>query len=152
METIEQPKVRHKTFVYKTNLNWIDGKSGTLSSNGKPSIRVASPPEFKGETGVWTPEDLFTASIEICLMSTFLSFAQRHGLSLISYQSAATGTLAFIDGNYRFTHVVLSPHIVVAAPTTESDVRSIVHDSHRHCLIANSINTIVEVNPKITVQ
>ncbi|MGH9425673.1 MAG: OsmC family protein, partial [Terriglobia bacterium] len=72
METVDQPKVRFKSFTYKTGLKWVEEKSGMLSSSGKPSLKVASPPEFKGEAGVWTPEDLFVASVEICQMTTFL--------------------------------------------------------------------------------
>jgi len=39
-------------------------EAATFSSSGKPSFRVASPPEFRGEEHVWTPEDLFVAHVE----------------------------------------------------------------------------------------
>lgn len=149
METMEQPKPRHKTFTYKTSLEWAGNRAGMLSSEGKPSFRVSSPPEFKGEAGVWSPEDLFVASVEICHMSTFLAFALRKQLPLLSYQSNALGTLEFIDGNYRFSRIVITPTITVAAGASEGDVYVLMREAHRHCLVANSITAIVEVNPTI---
>ena len=151
IETAEQ-KTRYKTFTYKTNVTWTEGKAGTLASDGKPSFRVASPPEFKGEAGVWTPEDLFVASVEICHMSTFLAYASRGDLPLIAYQSHANGVLEFIDGDYRFTRIVLFPTITVDHSVKKEDVYSMLREAHKHCLVANSIASIVEVNPTIMMQ
>jgi len=152
METADQQKTRYKTFTYKTNVTWTGGKGGTLASDGKPSFRVASPPEFKGESGVWTPEELFVASVEICHMATFLAYAQRGELSLIAYRSHANGVLEFIDGDYRFTRIVLFPTIIVDQSAKEEEVYAMLRDAHKHCLVANSIASIVEVNPTIMIQ
>ncbi|MBI3191832.1 MAG: OsmC family protein, partial [Pedosphaera parvula] len=54
-------------------------------------FRVASPPEFKGEAGVWTPEDLFVAAVNVCTMTTFAAFAQRLNLPVLSYRCEAEG-------------------------------------------------------------
>lgn len=151
-ETVEQPKARHKTFTYNTSLAWAGNRAGILSSEGKPPFRVSSPPEFKGEAGVWSPEDLFVASVEICHMSTFLAFAIRKQLPLVSYQSNALGTLEFIDGDYRFSRIVISPAITVGAGASEGDVHALMREAHRHCLVANSITAVVEVNPTIIIQ
>ncbi len=147
-----QPNVRYKTFRYRTGLRWLGNKSGELSSDGKPSFRVASPPEFKGEANVWTPEDLFVAAVDICTMTTFLAFAQRLQLPIVSYTSKAEGVLEFVDGGYRFTNVVLHPTIIVASESATEQVRQTLHDAHESCLIANSIRAEVIVEPFITVK
>ncbi len=97
MESTGQAAVHARTFTYRTSTTWLDGRSGMLSSDGKPSIRVASPPEFKGEPNVWTPEDMFVASVEICHMATFISFAARQSLPVTSYRSHANGVLELVD-------------------------------------------------------
>ena len=102
------PQVKHKTFTYATDLEWLQARQGKLCSGSKPVLDVSSPPEFKGIPGVWTPEDLFVASAEICAMSTFLSFGGRKNIPLISYRSSAEGVLEFVDGRYRFTKVRIS--------------------------------------------
>lgn len=144
-----QPKVKYRAFTYRTGLRWEGNKSGTLQADGKPSLRVASPPEFKGEAGVWTPEDLFVAAVDICTMTTFMAFAQRLQLPVLTYTSSAEGMLEFVDGGYRFTKVVLRPKIVLGTPEAAEQVRRTLEDAHRSCLIANSIRAQVILEPVI---
>ena len=147
MDSTTQPKVKYKTFTYGTGLNWMRGKIGSLTSNGRPEVQVSSPPEFKGQPGYWTPEDLFVGTAEMCQMLTFLAIAQKHQLPIISYKSSARGTLEFIDGQYRFTHIVIMPTVVVENSAKEVDVQVMLRDAHKRCLITNSITAVVEVNP-----
>lgn len=144
-----QPKVKHKTFTYHTELMWLDNRAGMLRSEGKPAFRVASPPEFKGETGVWTPEDLFVAAVEACTMTTFMAFTQRQNLPVVSYQSRAEGVMEFVDGSYRFTKIFLRPSVLVANTEALAAATKALHDAHKSCLIANSICAEVLLEPKI---
>lgn len=50
-----EPKVRHKTFSYRTALEWAGNRAGILTAEGKLSFRVASPPELKGNRGCGLP-------------------------------------------------------------------------------------------------
>ncbi len=75
-------KVKSKKFIYKNSINWLAEKRGLLSSLGKPNIEVATPPEFRGHVGIWNPEDLFVASVNSCIMTTFLYYAERERISL----------------------------------------------------------------------
>ena len=143
---------KHRTFTYRTAMSWLSGRTGLLSSEGKPTLRVSSPPEFKGERGVWTPEEMFVASVEMCHMATFMSFAERADVPVISYRSHANGVLELVDGDYRFTRIVIFPVIAVPSDESENEVQRILHETSEHCLVANSIASIVEVNPTIMVQ
>ena len=149
MPSPEQSKVRHKSFTYTTGLTWTEGRIGTMTSHGKPAIRISSPQEFKGSAGYWTPEDMFVAAVEMCQMLTFIGIAQKQSVPFVAYHSSAKGTLEFIDGQYRFTHVVITPTVVIEDPTTEAAVRAVLREAHKRCLIANSITAVVEVNPTI---
>ncbi len=152
MNDVQQPKPKYKTFTYNTHLKWIEDRAGMINSEGKPEFRVASPPEFKGEEGVWTPEDLFVAAVESCTMTTFLAFAYRKKLPLASYDSRAEGKLEFVDGGYRFTTVVLQPQIFVKSEEAVEEAERMIHDAHEKCLIANSIKAEVTIEPEIRVQ
>jgi organic hydroperoxide reductase OsmC/OhrA len=143
--------IRAKSFTYKTCTTWTEGRSGTIASDGKPTLKISSPPEFKGERGVWTPEDLFVGSVEVCHMTTFLSFAAQKKVTIVSYKSHANGVLEYIDGDYRFTRIVIFPTITVGADVVETDVHALLREAEKHCLVANSIASIVEVNPTIIV-
>ena len=134
-QTIPPPVRKFKSFTYSTNVEWKSDRQGTLLSDGKPMIDISSPPEFKGIPGVWTPEDLFVAAVEICQMTTFLSFGLRKEIPLKSYISSAEGLLENVDGKYKFTKVVIKPTIVVGASWTKEEVEALVHTAHENCLI-----------------
>lgn len=147
-----EPKKAFKVFHYHTQLQWTEKRQGRLSSPEKPIIEVASPPEFKGPAGVWTPEDLFVAAVDVCTMTTFLAFADYKKLPLVRYESAAEGTLENVDGKYRFTRIDLRPRITVAATEHIPLAQQILEDAKASCLIANSITTSVELQPEFIVE
>jgi len=144
-----EPKIRHRTFSYSTEVRWAGSRSGHADSSGKPEFHISSPPEFKGKEGMWTPEDLFVVSVETCTMLTFIALAKRRNLSILSYSSRAEGVLEFVDGDYRFTSVVIRPRILVGDPDTVGDVQETIRDAHRHCIISNSVRADVVIEADI---
>ncbi len=152
MEQAAQPKVKHKVFNFHTQLKWAGGKAGMLRAEGKPEFRIASPPEFKGEPGVWTPEDLFVAALETCTMCTFAAFAQKLQLPVVSYESRAEGVLEFLDGGYQFTKVFIRPRVVVSQPDMADRVRQTLDDAHHACLVARSVKSEVVVEAEIVAE
>lgn len=147
MTTGTKPVIKHKTFSYYNRLEWLWRRSGILGADEKPEIAVSSPPEFKGDPGVWTPEDLFVASVNICQMTTFLAFAERKQLPLVSYHSEAEGTLEFVDGKYRFTRIILRPKVCASDEQTLQQLKKVMEDAHGRCLISNSISSEVILEP-----
>jgi organic hydroperoxide reductase OsmC/OhrA len=95
---------------------------------------------------------MFVACVEMCHMSTFIAFAAKRRLPIVSYQSHANGVLEYVEGDYRFTRIVIFPTIVVSSTSAETEVQSALRDAEEHCLVTNSIASIVEVNPTIVVQ
>jgi organic hydroperoxide reductase OsmC/OhrA len=113
---------------------------------------VSKPPEFKGEQGLWSPEEMFVASVEACHMATFLTFAARKQIPVLAYKSHSNGVLEYIDGDYRFTRIVIFPTITVSKAAVEGTVHALLREAEKRCLVANSIASIVEVNPTIMVE
>ena len=68
--------------VYEMSVNWQADRKGVMSSPVlNTAIEVATPPQFpKGMEGIWSPEHLFVAAINSCLMTTFLSIAENSNL------------------------------------------------------------------------
>jgi peroxiredoxin-like protein len=144
-----QPRIKFKTYNYQTEITWVGSRAGMIRSEGKPEFRVASPPEFKGEAGVWTPEDLFVAAIESCTMTTFAAFAQKKELPVISYMSHAEGFMENVDGKYKFTKIILKPTIVILDQSSLQLTEQTLNEAHHNCFIANSIQAEVILEPKI---
>jgi peroxiredoxin-like protein len=146
----EEQSIRRKSFTFKTQIKWLGGRAGTSNAEGKPSFRVASPPEFKGEPGVWSPEDLLVQAANACTMTTFLSFANRKQLPLVSYESHAEGLLEFVDGTYRFTRIDIRAKIQLKPGASADEAKTILHDAHKACLIANSLRGDVHVEADVS--
>jgi organic hydroperoxide reductase OsmC/OhrA len=144
--------IRHKSFTYKTNASWTDGECGVLGAEGKPKLTVSCPADLRTESSAWTPEEMFVGAVEVCHMVTFKSFAAKRQLRVLSYTSHANGVLEYVDGDFRFTRIVIFPTIIVAEGSSESEVHIALRDAERHCLVANSIASIVEVNPTLIIR
>ena len=139
--------IRAKSYSYPTSVQWIGEKKGTMTVAGKPSVEVATPPEFKGHEGIWSPEDLFVASVNSCIMTTFLAFADRAGLGFEKFESEAEGLLEFVDGKFLFTKIVVRPRVTLRSGEDKGKAEEILHKAERNCLVSNSIRTEVVLEP-----
>ena len=143
-----EAKKTHKSFQYKNSLVWDTGRRGRMAAPGKPEIDVGSPPEFKGDPGVWAPEELLVGALNACLMLTFVSFAQNKGLKLVSYESAAEGSLENVDGKFRITKVSVQPSLVLESQADVDVARAIMSVVKENCFISNSIVAEVKLAPQ----
>ena len=143
-------EVRSKRYLYRTAVRWSEQKKGVISSAGKPDVQVATPPEFKGHEGIWSPEDLLITSVNVCVMSTFLAFAERAGLAFTGYESDAEGTLELVDGKFQVTTIVLKPRITVVAGGDLGKAKELILKAEANCLVSNSIKSRVTVEPDIS--
>jgi peroxiredoxin-like protein len=138
--------------TYTTRLEWKETRKGVVSSEGLQSLEVVTPPEFPGGIeGFWSPEHLYVAAAESCLMTTFLAIAANSKLEFISYSSEAVGTLEKTDAGFEITKIVLRPHVVVADESLVERAGRIVEKAEKHCLISNSMKTVVELDPQVSV-
>ena len=141
--------VRSKVYTYHTAIKWTEQRKGVISCTGKPDVQVATPPEFKGHEGIWSPEDLFVASANIYLMTTFLAVAERAGLAFTSYESASEGTLELVDGKFQFTAITLKPIITLPANADAAKAKELIEKAEANCLISNSMKANVSLEATI---
>ncbi len=146
-----EAKKAYKSFRYDNRLVWNNGRRGRTSAPGKPEMDVGSPPEFKGEPGVWSPEELLVGALNACLMLTFVSLAQSKGIQFVAYESAAEGLLENVDGKYRITEVSVQPSIVLKTQADLDGARKIVSELEKNCFISNSITAEVKLAPQLQV-
>ncbi len=144
--------VQSKTFKYKTRVKWDEARMGSLSCDDKPGIKVATPPEFKGHAGIWSPEDLFVAALSSCFMTTFLGTAEWKGLEFVSFECDAEGTLARPDKEFLFTHAILRPRVILPPDGDEELARWCLEFAENDCLIAHSIGTKISMEPEIILE
>ncbi len=141
------------THYYEVSVDWKNDRIGTLSSPVlTDEITVATPPEFtKGVPDIWSPEHLFVAAINSCLMTTFLAIAENFKFEFIDFQSSATGKLELIDGKYMMSEVTLKPVLTIKDDSEQEKGLRILQKSEAACLISNSVKSTIIFEPEIRV-
>jgi len=92
-----------KVFQYETELEWVGGRECRVGAPGRPDLTVTPPEDFPGASAVhWSPEHLFTASLQSCTMLSFLAHCAHNGVEVVSYQSEAAGELARREEDRRY--------------------------------------------------
>lgn len=137
---------------YNVHLKWNNERVGEVSSpelNSK--IEVATPPQFpKGVEGVWSPEHFFTAAVNSCFMTTFLAIAENSRLEFKAFNCNAVGVLDHVDGKFLMTEVILTPTLLITKEEDKEKALRVLDKSEKACLISNSINSKVSLNPSVT--
>ena len=139
--------------IYEVSVNWQADRKGVMSSpvlNDK--VEVATPPQFpKGMEGIWSPEHLFVAAVNSCLMTTFLSIAENSKLDFVSFDSKASGKLEQIDGKYMMSEVTLMPVVTLADEHNKERAERVLQKSEANCLISNSVKSTIIFKPEIKI-
>jgi organic hydroperoxide reductase OsmC/OhrA len=137
---------------YKTSVQWENGRRGIATSPDlSDPITVATPPEFpKGEPNIWSPEHLFVAAANSCLMTTFLSIAENSKLEFISFESQATGKLETVGGALMISEIELKPKITIKNEKERDKALRIIEKSEKACLISNSMKSKVILTPEVS--
>ncbi len=138
------------TYIYNNNVTWKFRKIGEISDNNLTPITVATPPEFPGGVpNTWSPEHLFVASVNVCLMTTFLAIAENSKLLFSAYSANASGKLEKVDGKFMFSEITINPIITVTEEKEIERAYRIVDKAEQHCLISNSVKTKIILEPEI---
>jgi len=146
-----EAKKSYKTFRYQNDLTWKSGLRGAVVSPGKHDVIVGSPPEFKGEEGLWSPEDLLVGALNTCLMLTFLAYAKHKGLEVVAYESHADGLLENVEGKYRVTQITVDPRVSLKSQSDFGRAGEIMASAKEGCFISNSITATVKLSPQFRV-
>lgn len=138
---------------YACSVTWSGEKKGRLTAPGLPTLEVATPPEFKGHPGIWSPEHLFVAAALSCLMTTFLALAEKARLRLVGFSAGATGRLSQrADSKLAITDIVLRPEITIVDAADEAKAHELIEKAEKYCLISNSMNSAIMLEPRVVVQ
>ena len=139
---------------YEVSVKWDAGRRGTMTSTElNDAVEVATPPQFpNGIERVWSPEHLFTAAVNSCLMTTFLAIAENSKLKFKSFESKALGKLDMVDGKYQMTEVTLMPIVTISKPEDRERAERVLQKSEANCLISNSVRSKIIFEPKVLVE
>jgi organic hydroperoxide reductase OsmC/OhrA len=144
-------EIRHKEFRFPVQVVWHDGRRTTARVEGKPPLRIATPPEFRGtDPDMWSPEDAFVAAASSCLAVTIAALAEREQLPLRGLSVQAEGVVGRRpDGRFGFVRIEQT----VALKTDhgyEGTARAVVAKAEDTCLVTVSLDLPVETAVEIS--
>ena len=138
-------------YSYTTDIEWGGRRRGYLHTDGCPNLTLSTPPEFRGEAGFWTPEHLFVAAAESCLMATFVGIAENSRLAVASYRSTARGRLEWGESSgWTFREITIAPVIELEKPEDQPLAERVLAKAEKGCLIARSMTAVIRVEPQFT--
>jgi organic hydroperoxide reductase OsmC/OhrA len=146
-----------KKVAFKVVTQWKKGayenaKSHDCLIEGKQTLHISAAKEFKGAAQLHNPEDLLLSALSSCHMMSYFYVCQQHGIEILEYSDAATGTFALQSNlSGAFTVVQLNPMVVIDNNSQITLAIDLHKKAHELCFIANSVNFDVVIVPKITV-
>ncbi len=136
---------------YENTIAWTGEKKGEVSGPKLPALQVATPPDFGGHEGFWSPEQCFVAAVNACVMSTFLAIAQLSKLPFESYEAEASGKLDKPEGQVmQFTEITIRAKLVVSHSKDLERAGRLLEKAEKQCLVSNSIKAVVHLEPQVT--
>jgi organic hydroperoxide reductase OsmC/OhrA len=139
-------------YKYSTNINWLKEHEGKLTAAHKHAVQVGCPPEFGGKPEYWSPEELFVASAELCIMTTFIDLCKRHHCKILSYKSKAEGLLHIFEGEFRFSKIKIWPVIIAASSEDLEKAAQFIKKAEEECVVSRSVKTDVCIEPKLQLE
>ena len=112
-------------------------------------IRLSADPQFRGDAGLMNPEQLLVMAASSCQLLSFLALAAQRGIDVLGYEDEAHGEMPETNPPLRLTRITLTPVVTVAAGTDHLRVEKLVHEAHDGCYIANSLTSVIVLEPTV---
>lgn len=139
--------------LFKAKLNWDSiskevtkdsksyAKTHQIVIDGKAILNVSAAKAFKGDPGLYNPEDLLLSSVVSCHMMSYLYVCSQNNITVVSYQDEAEATLEVLEnGSGRFIEIRLNPKIIIKEKEKIEEAISLHTKANELCFIANSCN------------
>jgi len=142
-------EARFKTFEYAVDSKTLTEKTGELSAEGMPNIITSAPPEFKGEAGLWPPEQLFVSSYAACLLIRFLGYGKREGVEYESWSCRAVGRMVREEQGWVIDRIDAYARVEVRGPEMAKKADEVLTLADNRCPISNSMKSEVVLHREI---
>jgi organic hydroperoxide reductase OsmC/OhrA len=141
--------IRSKEYKYQVTAQWMSERKGVLKVEGKQDLPVATPLEFKGHPGIWSPEDMFVGALVSCFMTTFLGTAYHRELDFKGFEATAEGTLARPAGEFLFTLLTIQAKVTLPKGGDRDLADEVLEFAKEDCLVSHSIVSEVKLESTI---
>jgi organic hydroperoxide reductase OsmC/OhrA len=134
-------------FTFPVEILWPGGKRVIASVAGKPSVEIATPPEFKGNyPDQWSPEDFLVAAVASCYAVTLIAITGRSQIPLRALSISAEGTVGREDKE-PFGFKTIDLQVAAATdPGHEDDLCRAAVQAEEGCLVSAALRIPVRLS------
>ncbi len=130
---------RQKSYLFKNTVFKEGNESAKTVFSGPGELEVGPAPEFNGNPETLNPEEMFVASINNCLMTTFFYFVRKLNVEILSYYSHAEGRVEKQTDGFRFANVEVRAKVTLQQQDLAEKVRQLGDLAEKYCLVSRSV-------------
>jgi len=130
---------RKKSYLFKNTVFKEGDESAKTVFSGPGELEVGPAPEFEGNPETLNPEEMFVASINNCLMTTFFYFVRKLNVEISSYYSEAQALLEKQKDGFRFTNVEVRAEVTLKQEELAEKVSELGDLVEKYCLVSRSV-------------
>lgn len=136
--------------IYTTHAQGFSDQANLkITANEKQDLISCPPVEFGGAANLWSPEDLFCASISSCFILTLKALARAKKMEWISLEVTTEASLAKVEGGLKFTDVTINPVLFISNSHEAAPYLELLQKAKESCLVTRSMNCNFILKPKI---
>jgi len=140
---------RQKSYLFKNTVFKEGDESAKTVFSGPGKLKVGPAPEFEGSPQTLNPEEMFVASINSCIMTTFFYFVRKLNVEILSYYSEAQGRVEKQKDGFRFTNVEVRAEVTLQHQELAEKVNELGDLAEKYCLVSHSVNCPVHYELKV---
>ncbi|MFX1474157.1 MAG: OsmC family protein [Promethearchaeota archaeon] len=126
---------------FKVAITWPGEYPGNIGFKDRAGLSLSSPPEFGGQAGSYTPQELFVSSIASCYLTTFTFFLNRMKLSVDSLTMEGCGVVEQVpEGGWRFREVMVTMNIRLTNADATAKISRAIELSEKYCMVTRSVS------------
>jgi peroxiredoxin-like protein len=138
--------------TYRVVAWWASEKTGLVKSDSAPNaIHFATPPQFGGVEGRWSPEDLLLSAVASCFTSTFHALSEYSKFHFTDLQVEVQGSVNKSDSGYMFSEIVIRPTVKTRTDEDRTVAQRLMEKSKRLCLISRALAVAQKFEPVVQV-
>ena len=139
----------HHDIRFPVSIAWAGGRMVRASVDGKPTLELATPPEFKGtDPDVWSPEDFLVGAAASCFAVTFLALAEHRRIPVEDLAVEGVGRMGIRDGALGFVGIDLTASVLTAAGQEAAAADAAV-DAERRCFVSAALAVPVALDAQV---
>lgn len=128
----------------KNQVTWIEGAKGEIAFPSDQIIEFALPADFGGIEEFLSPEDIYVAAANACVLTTTIARAKKHGVLLRSYRSEAMGVLETVGDGREVTRIEI--RVRLAADGDAETIMELLSDVAGRVPVIRSMSTSVSID------